>query len=535
VIKSVTLKTLQSFRRTIGESELQLDSTESVSHDPDFAYLMSELLAGLQSVKSEIKEKTQIPAEDKPEVIKESKDLALVANSKEKKFNNRDISKSGEDEKGNIDKNRNNNYEAVDNKSSKTEVKSDKIVKTENDTTKNTFENTEIESSEKIDSIINPTQQTLAYNTLSTPENAINNEVSKNEITSNKGVAISEGLINSSTEDLKLEESLIIKNLETYEKSEKSEIPKDISEEIVEKTNLDLATQFNEIETSEINKAKEPSNENINNVNSQEQIIQVSNEITSEYNIPSLNEEQKFEEDSYKLSDLKLEEIFQYDNFSNQKLLNKVSEATYKNQQKSLDFSLTAFFENIKTTQEVKVNQDNNKIVLPTNVNTVSPITIDSKGVTTQIKPEPSKVKQTLDLNKNTAKIIDKIHELAEEVNRSKDGKSISMRLDPPELGKIKVDIRYDDGQLYARVMADNPEVTEWLRGKEQDIIQYLKKSGVQFEQISFSFDERSNNPKNESGFNSTFKNENLFYQALHLNETVDYTTESERYSHWVA
>lgn len=82
-------------------------------------------------------------------------------------------------------------------------------------------------------------------------------------------------------------------------------------------------------------------------------------------------------------------------------------------------------------------------------------------------------------------KNMERIESALKEVIRARDGKTISVRLDPPSLGQIKVDVTLSDGQLHARLIADSPHVASALKEKAFELQNMLKRLGLQVERVS--------------------------------------------------
>jgi flagellar hook-length control protein FliK len=85
------------------------------------------------------------------------------------------------------------------------------------------------------------------------------------------------------------------------------------------------------------------------------------------------------------------------------------------------------------------------------------------------------------------SKTMERVESALKEVARSKDGKTISLRLDPPSLGTLKIDVTLKDGQLHARFVGESAQVNTLLREQAHDLQQMLRKAGVQAEKIIIS------------------------------------------------
>jgi flagellar hook-length control protein FliK len=82
---------------------------------------------------------------------------------------------------------------------------------------------------------------------------------------------------------------------------------------------------------------------------------------------------------------------------------------------------------------------------------------------------------------------LEKVEHALKEVARSKDGKTISLRLDPPSLGTLKIDVTFRDNQLHARFVGESPQVNALLREQSHELQQMLRKAGVSAERIVIS------------------------------------------------
>jgi len=82
------------------------------------------------------------------------------------------------------------------------------------------------------------------------------------------------------------------------------------------------------------------------------------------------------------------------------------------------------------------------------------------------------------------SRTIERIEDALREVARSKDGKSISIRLDPPSLGSVKIDVTYKEGTLSAKLVADSQQVNQLIRDKAFDLQAVLRKLGLPVERV---------------------------------------------------
>jgi len=82
---------------------------------------------------------------------------------------------------------------------------------------------------------------------------------------------------------------------------------------------------------------------------------------------------------------------------------------------------------------------------------------------------------------------MERVEQALREAARSRDGKTISLRLDPPDLGKLRVDVSLREGVLHARLMADSTQVSQLLREKSFELQRMLRGLGLEVEQVSVS------------------------------------------------
>jgi flagellar hook-length control protein FliK len=82
---------------------------------------------------------------------------------------------------------------------------------------------------------------------------------------------------------------------------------------------------------------------------------------------------------------------------------------------------------------------------------------------------------------------LEKVESALKEVARSKDGKTISVRLDPPELGTVKIDVSFREGNLHARIVAESAQVNTMLREKSHELQGLLRRIGLDADKVSVS------------------------------------------------
>jgi len=89
----------------------------------------------------------------------------------------------------------------------------------------------------------------------------------------------------------------------------------------------------------------------------------------------------------------------------------------------------------------------------------------------------------------------------------SKEAKSVSLRLDPPSLGSMTVEISFRDGELHARLAPELPQVAAVLRERSHELHAALRKMGLSVDQVRVSiesgrhgFDSGSNGSSRDGG-----------------------------------
>lgn len=85
------------------------------------------------------------------------------------------------------------------------------------------------------------------------------------------------------------------------------------------------------------------------------------------------------------------------------------------------------------------------------------------------------------------SRLLERVESTLKEAAKSRDGKTISLRLDPPELGAVKVDVSIRDGSLHARVSAENSQVASVIREKAYELQSMLRKLGLAVEKVTVS------------------------------------------------
>lgn len=100
---------------------------------------------------------------------------------------------------------------------------------------------------------------------------------------------------------------------------------------------------------------------------------------------------------------------------------------------------------------------------------------------------------RTLNYSQST-RTLEKVENALREAARSRDGKTISIKLEQSELGKVKADVTLRDGSLHARLIADSPAVYQLLKDKAPELQGTLRKLGLNVDQITIAVGGSENN-----------------------------------------
>ncbi len=136
---------------------------------------------------------------------------------------------------------------------------------------------------------------------------------------------------------------------------------------------------------------------------------------------------------------------------------------------------------------------------------------------------------------------LEKVEEALKEVARSKDGKTLSFRLDPPKLGHVRVDVSLRDGILHARVAADSAQVNSLLRDKAFEMQRTLREMGLDVDQVSVSVRDESGSQQyewtnsNRSGRDASDLNLDFSFGDAPAEVVSQNNTPSTDIDHWVA
>lgn len=130
---------------------------------------------------------------------------------------------------------------------------------------------------------------------------------------------------------------------------------------------------------------------------------------------------------------------------------------------------------------------------------------------------------------------LEKVENALQKAAESKDGTLISLRLDPPSLGSVKVDVSFKEGVLHARLSADSAQVMQLLREKAPDLQVTLRKLGLDVDRVSVSVN--SGDSGAFSGDSDGRKSGTGPRGGNNFSEMADFaaSAESLKLDHWIA
>jgi flagellar hook-length control protein FliK len=89
-------------------------------------------------------------------------------------------------------------------------------------------------------------------------------------------------------------------------------------------------------------------------------------------------------------------------------------------------------------------------------------------------------------MSRQTAlRMLERVQVTLKEAARARDGKTLSIDLEPVDLGRIKVDVSLKEGALHARLKPENSEVLQKLREHAHELQAALRKLGLDVERVT--------------------------------------------------
>lgn len=82
-------------------------------------------------------------------------------------------------------------------------------------------------------------------------------------------------------------------------------------------------------------------------------------------------------------------------------------------------------------------------------------------------------------------KMMERIETAIKEAARSRDGKTITLRLEPLQLGQVKCDVSLRDGLLHARITPQNQEVVQAVRENSHELQSALRRLGLNVDRVT--------------------------------------------------
>ncbi len=149
---------------------------------------------------------------------------------------------------------------------------------------------------------------------------------------------------------------------------------------------------------------------------------------------------------------------------------------------------------------------------------------------------------KTLDSAMST-RVMERVEEALKAVAKSKDGSTISLRLDPPSLGEVKIDVTMKEGVLFARLQSSSEDVENLLKSKSLELQQILRDAGLDVDTINvYIASKDSEDNSNQSGSansgnekdkgNDTFNNDLEKVSNLSKDDDTQAETTSSK---WIA
>lgn len=97
-------------------------------------------------------------------------------------------------------------------------------------------------------------------------------------------------------------------------------------------------------------------------------------------------------------------------------------------------------------------------------------------------------------------RMLDRVESTLKEAARSRDGKTISLRLDPVQLGRVKVDVSLREGTLHARITPENQQVLVALREHSHELQSALRKLGLNVDSVTVTVSSESGQELSDFG-----------------------------------
>lgn len=97
-------------------------------------------------------------------------------------------------------------------------------------------------------------------------------------------------------------------------------------------------------------------------------------------------------------------------------------------------------------------------------------------------------------------RMLERVESTLKEAARSRDGKTLSLRLDPANLGRVKVDVSLREGSLHARITPENKQVLVALRENAPELQAALRKLGLNVDSVTVTVTSEAGQDLSEFG-----------------------------------
>ncbi|MCC6933474.1 MAG: flagellar hook-length control protein FliK [Deltaproteobacteria bacterium] len=113
---------------------------------------------------------------------------------------------------------------------------------------------------------------------------------------------------------------------------------------------------------------------------------------------------------------------------------------------------------------------------------------------------------------KTQDQIIEKLQQMIETAAKIRNGSTMTVRLDPPELGNLTMKLTHRADQIFARIIPETADVEAMLRNRSNDLVALLVNCGFKADNVHISFGQEVVNydsasfgqMMNEQGFNGS-------------------------------
>jgi flagellar hook-length control protein FliK len=134
---------------------------------------------------------------------------------------------------------------------------------------------------------------------------------------------------------------------------------------------------------------------------------------------------------------------------------------------------------------------------------------------------DPRSAKISRQLPAAGVKTMERVQKALADAVAAQDGKTISLRLDPPELGQVKVDLSFRGGNLSARIVAESAGVTAMLRERAHELQHTLRKLGIEANNVTVSVGlDNEQGGESKTNFNEERQREGQF-ESSYLEEEI--------------